>query len=124
MHALLSEKNNIYYLISSLSALFWPEASRNSSAEVTDLGLKLNAVFSNNKGESNGVPSELILLCVGGCGALEGNPEKQRKHTFYRRLPLENLQTNIFNVWKVVHLTLSLPLYSPKCWVKKVKCFR
>ena len=82
MHALLSEKNDLNYPISSLSALFWLEASRNSSAEVIDLGLKLNAIFSNNQGESNGLTSELILLCVGGYGALEGNPEKQMKNIF------------------------------------------
>jgi len=61
---------------------FWLEANRNSSADVTDLRLKLKAVFSSNKGESNGVTSEVVLLCVGRCGALESNPEKWRKHIF------------------------------------------
>lgn len=69
MHALLSENNNIYYLISSLSALLWSESSRNSSAELTDLVLKLNAVISDNEGKRNGVTGELIL-CVGDCATL------------------------------------------------------
>lgn len=105
LRALLREKNVLNYLISPLSVLFWPEGSRNSSTEVIDLGLNLTK-FSNIKGESNG------LISVGGCGAVEGNPEKQSKPLIFSRcLPLGNLQRNTFNVGEVVHLTLSLPLY-------------
>lgn len=73
VHALLRERKGLNYLISSLSTIFYPEASRNNSAEVTDPGLKLDVLFSNNQGESNGLTTELIQLCMGGDGALERN---------------------------------------------------
>lgn len=71
-----------------------------------DLCLKLNVVFSNNKGESNGL--YLILLSMSGCGVLEGNPQKQIKHILARGTFLLGIYTPIYLMFGRLSIISSL----------------
>lgn len=50
-------------------------------------------------------------------------PQEAEKIPFCRHLPLGEF-VDQYTQRLEVHITLSLQLYPPKCWVKKEKCFR